>query len=81
MATRERQKFTPEFKREAVKLAEQPGRPLATLARELGGCRVGAQSLGLLSRVKTNGCRRYMRRHRINLPTREAQRYNARFIK
>ena len=28
MTTRERRKFTPEFKREAVKLAEQPGRSL-----------------------------------------------------
>src|SRR6202140_1804776 len=36
MATRERRKFTAEFKREAVKLAEQPGRSLAAVARELG---------------------------------------------
>lgn len=36
MATRERRKFTPEFKREAVKLAEQPGRSLSAVARELG---------------------------------------------
>ena len=36
MATRERRKFTPEFKREAVKLAAQPGRSLSAVARELG---------------------------------------------
>jgi transposase len=36
MATRSRRKFTPEFKREAVKLAEQPGRSMAAVARELG---------------------------------------------
>ena len=36
MATKERRKFTPEFKREAVKLAEQPGRSLSAVARELG---------------------------------------------
>ena len=36
MATKGRRKFTPEFKREAVKLAEQPGRSLAAVARELG---------------------------------------------
>jgi transposase-like protein len=36
MAIKERRKFTPEFKREAVKLAEQPGRSLAAVARELG---------------------------------------------
>ncbi len=36
MATRERRQFTPEFKREAVKLAEQPGRSLSAVARELG---------------------------------------------
>ncbi len=36
MASKERRKFTPEFKREAVKLAEQPGRSLAAVARELG---------------------------------------------
>ena len=36
MATRERRQFTPEFKREAVKLAEQPGRSLSEVARELG---------------------------------------------
>jgi transposase len=39
MATRERRKFTPEFKREAVKLAEQPGRSLSAVARELGVAR------------------------------------------
>ena len=33
---RKRRKFTPEFKREAVKLAAQPGRSLAAVARELG---------------------------------------------
>jgi transposase len=36
MATRARRKFTAEFKREAVKLAEQPGRAVAAVARELG---------------------------------------------
>ena len=36
MATKERRKFTPEFKREAVKLAAQPGRSLSAVARELG---------------------------------------------
>ena len=36
MATRERRKFSPEFKREAVKLAAQPGRSLSAVARELG---------------------------------------------
>ena len=36
MATRERRRFTPEFKREAVKLAEQPGRALSAVAREFG---------------------------------------------
>lgn len=36
MGTRERRNFTPEFKREAVKLAEQPGRSVSAVARELG---------------------------------------------
>ena len=36
MATRESRKFTPEFKREAVKLVEQHGRSLSVVARELG---------------------------------------------
>jgi transposase len=36
MATRGRRSFTPEFKREAVKLAEQSGRSLSAVARELG---------------------------------------------
>ena len=31
-----RQKFTPEFKREAVRLLRQSGRPAAVVARELG---------------------------------------------
>ena len=35
MATRARRKFTAEFKREAVKLAGQPGRTLTAVAREL----------------------------------------------
>lgn len=35
MARRERRKFTPEFKREAVKAVEQPGRSLTAVAREL----------------------------------------------
>ena len=36
MATRQRRSFTPEFKREAVKLMEQPGRSMTVVARELG---------------------------------------------
>ncbi len=36
MATRIRRKFTAEFKREAVKLAEQPGRSMSAVAKELG---------------------------------------------
>ena len=36
MAMRVRRKFTAEFKREAVKLAEQPGRSMTAVARELG---------------------------------------------
>lgn len=36
MATRQRRSFSAEFKREAVKLAEQPGRSLSAVARELG---------------------------------------------
>lgn len=36
MATRARRKFTAEFKREAVKLAEQPGRSASAVAKELG---------------------------------------------
>lgn len=36
MATRERRQFTPDFKREAVRLAEQPGRSLSAVARDLG---------------------------------------------
>ena len=36
MATRVRRKFTAEFKREAVKLADQPGRSMTAVARELG---------------------------------------------
>jgi transposase len=36
MATRTRRKFTAEFKREAVKLAGQPGRSMSAVARELG---------------------------------------------
>lgn len=35
MARRERRKSTPEFKREAVKTVEQPGRSLTAVAREL----------------------------------------------
>ena len=35
MGRRERRIFTPEFKREAVKAAGQPGRSLAAVAREL----------------------------------------------
>ena len=36
MTTRKRRSFTPEFKREAVKLVGQPGRSLSGVARELG---------------------------------------------
>ena len=36
MATRERRRFSPEFKREAVKLARQAGRSTSAVARELG---------------------------------------------
>jgi transposase len=36
VATRQRRRFTDEFKREAVKLAEQPGRSTSAVARELG---------------------------------------------
>lgn len=36
MASKQRRSFTPEFEREAVKLAEQPGRSLSAVARELG---------------------------------------------
>src|SRR5665213_592409 len=36
MATRIRRKFTAEFTREAVKLAGQPGRSMAAVAKELG---------------------------------------------
>ena len=39
MAIRERRKYTPEFKREAVKLAAQPGRSLTAVAREVGVAR------------------------------------------
>lgn len=31
-----RQRFTPEFKREAVRLLKQPGKPGTTITRELG---------------------------------------------
>lgn len=36
MGTKQRRSFTSEFKREAVKLAEQPGHSLSAVARELG---------------------------------------------
>ncbi len=36
MAKKERRNFTAEFKREAVKAAEQPGRSVSAVARELG---------------------------------------------
>jgi transposase len=36
MATKTRRRFTAEFKREAVKLAGQPGRTVTAVARELG---------------------------------------------
>lgn len=36
MATKQRRKFTAEFKREGVKLTQQPGRSVSAVARELG---------------------------------------------
>jgi transposase-like protein len=36
MAAGIRRNFTAEFKREAVKLVEQPGRSVSAVARELG---------------------------------------------
>jgi transposase len=36
VATRQRRRFTDEFKREAVKRAEQPGHSLSAVARDLG---------------------------------------------
>lgn len=36
MGTKQRRKFTAEFKREGVKLTQQPGRSVAAVARELG---------------------------------------------
>ena len=36
MATKTRRRFTEEFRREAVKAVEQPGRTVTTVARELG---------------------------------------------
>ena len=36
MATKTRRRFTAEFKREAVKAVEQPGRTVTAVARELG---------------------------------------------
>jgi transposase len=36
MGTKQRRSFTSEFKREAVRLAEQPGRSFSVVARELG---------------------------------------------
>ena len=36
MATKARRRFTDEFKREAARLAEQPGRTVTAVARELG---------------------------------------------
>ena len=36
MATGTRRAFTAEFKREAVKLAQQPGRSVSAVARDLG---------------------------------------------
>jgi len=43
MESRKRRKFSPEFKREAVELACQPGQTIAGVARDLG---VGANLLG-----------------------------------
>ena len=43
METRKRRKFSPEFKREAVELASQPGQTLSGVARDLG---IGANLLG-----------------------------------
>jgi transposase len=42
METRKRRKFSPEFKREAVKLACQPGQTIASVVRDLG---IGANLL------------------------------------
>jgi transposase len=36
MTTKTRRQFSPEFKREAVELASQPGQTLAGAARDLG---------------------------------------------
>lgn len=36
MATKQRRQFTAEFKREAARLTEQPGRSQAAVAREVG---------------------------------------------
>ena len=41
MATGTRRKFTAEFKREAMRLAAQPGRSVSAVARELGVARSG----------------------------------------
>jgi transposase len=43
METRKRRKFSPEFKREAVELASQPGQTVAGVARDLG---IGTNLLG-----------------------------------
>jgi transposase len=40
---RQRRRFSPEFKRDAVQLARSSGKPIAVLARELG---IGETSLG-----------------------------------
>jgi transposase-like protein len=64
MATKARRRFTAEFKREAVKLAEQPGRTVSAVARELGVGNhqvlpdprraVGLLAQGKLSRMRAN---------------------------
>lgn len=43
MSTRKRKSYTPEYRREAAHLVIDTGRPIATVAREIG---VGEQLLG-----------------------------------
>ena len=68
MATRERRKFTAEFKREAVKLAEQPGRSLAAVARELG-----VERTVLKRRVDNFAAGRYEKNHALPLKAAQQQ--------
>ena len=46
MATKARRKFTAEFKREAVKLAEKSGTTVSAAARDLGGARSRRRTFG-----------------------------------